>query len=114
MTIFELVGIVCYAITLKGCTTWKGAYANLRRCLYGKDAYEYSLEYAEQFWEQYADEPKFFRLGFIDGHEGSLEVIKYLDEPLLNMIKKVKVSLKTLQLFLQVIMEIICLVLFDL
>ena len=88
MTIFELVGIVCYAITLKGCTTWKGEYANLRRCLYGKDAYEYSLEYAEQFWEQYADEPKFFRLGFIDGHEGSLEVIKYLDEPLLNMIKK--------------------------
>ena len=68
--------------------TWKGAYANLRRCLYGRDAYEYSLEYAEQFWEEYANEPKFFRLGFIDGHEGSLEVIKYLDEPLLNMIKK--------------------------
>ena len=56
--------------------------------MYGRDAYEYSLEYAEQFWEEYANEPKFFRLGFIDGHEGSLEVIKYLDEPLLNMIKK--------------------------
>ncbi len=34
MTIFELVGIVCYAITLKGCTTWKGAYANLRMSLW--------------------------------------------------------------------------------
>ena len=71
-----------------GLTNKKYSNSNLRRCLYGKDAYEYSLEYAEQFWEQYADKPKFFRLGFIDGHEGSLEVIKYLDEPLLNMIKK--------------------------
>ena len=66
---------------------WKGAYCSLRRCLYGRDTFEYAIEYAEQFWEAYINEPKFFRLAFIDAHEGSMEVIKYVDSPLMNMIK---------------------------
>ena len=66
---------------------WKGAYCSLRRCLYGRETFEYAIEYAEKFWEAYLNEPKFFRLAFIDAHEGSMEVIKYLDSPLMNMIQ---------------------------
>ncbi len=68
--------------------TWKGPYSALRRCLYGKDNFEYALEYTEKFWEAYIDEPKFFRLAFIDAHEGSMEVVKYIDKPLKQMLDR--------------------------
>ena len=67
---------------------WKGQNAALRRCLYGRDTYEYAIEYAEKFWEAYKDEPKFFRLGIIDAHEDTLEVIKYVDKPIREMINR--------------------------
>ena len=67
-------------------TTWKGPNSGFRRCLYGRDTYEYVIEYAEQFWRAYKDEPKFFRMSFMDAHEDSLEVVKYLDRPLIDMI----------------------------
>ena len=65
----------------------RGPFSILRRCLYGKDTYEYVFEYAEQFWTAYKDQPKFFRMGFIDAHESTGEVVKYLDEPLTNFLK---------------------------
>ena len=60
----------------------QGGFSALRRCLYGKDTFEYVLEYGQKFWETYQDNKKFLRLGFIDAHERTQEVIKYLDEPL--------------------------------
>lgn len=66
----------------------RGPFSILRRCLYGKDTYEYVLEYAEQFWTAYKDQPKFFRMGFIDAHESTGEVVKYLDEPLTDFLKR--------------------------
>ena len=60
----------------------QGGFAAIRRCLYGKDTFEYVLEYGKQFWETYKDNKKFLRLGFIDAHERTQEVVKYLDEPL--------------------------------
>ena len=51
-----------------------------RRCLYGKDTVEYSLEYILQFFNKYKDEPKIFKFDSIDAHEGSTEVIKYSDD----------------------------------
>ena len=65
----------------------RGPFSILKRCLYGKDTYEYVFEYAEQFWTAYKDQPKFFRMGFIDAHESTGEVVKYLDEPLTNFLK---------------------------
>ena len=60
----------------------QGGFSVLRRCLYGRDSFEYVLEYGQKFWETYKDNKKFLRLGFIDAHERTQEVIKYLDEPL--------------------------------
>lgn len=58
----------------------KGNYSAFKRCLYGKNTFEYVLEYGKQFWTKYKNNKKFLRLGFIDGNEISGEVIKYLDE----------------------------------
>ena len=60
-------------------TPYMGPYSIRRRCLYGKDTFEYVLEYGEKFWETYLNENKFLRLSFQDAHEGTLEVVKYLD-----------------------------------
>ena len=64
----------------------QGGFSVLRRCLYGKDSFQYVLEYGQKFWEAYKDNKKFLRLGFIDAHERTQEVIKYLDEPLFNFL----------------------------
>ena len=61
---------------------FKGLFSMMRRCLYNKDTFEYVFEFGYKFLENYKNERKFLRLGFIDGHEGTLEVIKYLDKHL--------------------------------
>ena len=65
----------------------KGEFSVLRRCLYGKEPYEYVLEYAQQFWEKYNNNRKFARISFIEGHEITGEVIKYLDQPIYNFLE---------------------------
>lgn len=60
-------------------TPYMGPYSIRRRCLYGRDTFEYIIEYGEKFWETYSKEHKFLRLSFQDAHEGTLEVVKYLD-----------------------------------
>jgi hypothetical protein len=55
-----------------------------KRCLYGKHTLEHSLTYLKSFWTTYKDQPKFFRIGNIDSHEGTYESIKYDDEILYN------------------------------
>lgn len=60
-----------------------GPYSVKKRCLYGKDTFQYAIDYAEKFWKAYSpnekDIKKFFALHFIDAHEGTNEVAKYLD-----------------------------------
>ena len=65
----------------------QGGFSIIRRCLYGKDAFEYVLEYGTKFWEAYSENKKFLRLGFIDAHEQSEEVIKYMDKPLTDFLE---------------------------
>ena len=65
---------------------FSGPFSVLRRCLYKKDSYEYVLEYGKKFWEAYKEHKKFLRLSFIDAHESTGEVIKYLDKPIFNFI----------------------------
>jgi len=55
-----------------------------RRCGYGKDMNNYVLEYGDKFWKTYPTEKKLLWLDFLDAHEGTQEVITYLDEPLFN------------------------------
>ena len=66
----------------------KGEFSLLRRCLYGKETYEYVLEYSQQFWKKYNNSKKFARISFIEGHEVTGEVIKYLDQPIHNFLEK--------------------------
>ena len=65
---------------------FKGPYSFKKKCLYGKDTFEYVIEYGKKFLESYKNQKKFIRLGFIDAHEGSMEVIKYIDKSLYNFL----------------------------
>ena len=56
------------------------------RCLYGKPISDYMINYALQFWEKYSEDKKYFRMIFNYGNEPTGNVIKYLDEPLYNML----------------------------
>jgi hypothetical protein len=68
----------------------QGPYSIRRRCLYGLDAHDYILEYGEKFWDSYPTENKLLHLEFIDAHEGTAEVVKYLDSKLENFFKSLK------------------------
>ena len=68
-------------------TPYMGPYSIRRRCLYGRDTFEYVLEYGEKFWGAYLDNHKFLRLSFQDAHEGTLEVVKYLDVKLAEFLE---------------------------
>ena len=63
-----------------------GTNSALRRCLYGKEAYLYAMEYVELFWEAYKDNKKFFRLMLIEAHEFTMNLVKHLDEHLYNFL----------------------------
>ena len=67
-------------------TLLQGRNSIIRRCLYNKDTFEYCFEYILQFLEAYKNERKFFRISFNDAHEGTQEVIKYIDEALYNFL----------------------------
>ena len=64
----------------------KKEFSVYERCLYGKPMSEYMIDYAQQFWDKYSDNKKYFRMIFNYGNEPTGNVIKYLDEPLYNMI----------------------------
>ena len=65
----------------------KGVASLLKRCLYGNYAFDYMIEYTKQFWESYPNNKKLFRIHFNEGHEGTMELIKYLENPLYDFVK---------------------------
>jgi len=70
-----------------GITSIQGSFSSLEKCLYGKTISEHMINYATQFWEKYENNRKYFRIAFNYGHEKTGAVIKYLDEPLFNMLQ---------------------------
>ena len=66
----------------------KGINSSIKSCLYGKNTFEYVLEYGYQFWNKYKNNKRFLRLGFFDGNEKTGEVIKYLDKYLYEFLNK--------------------------
>ena len=58
------------------------------RCLYGKQNIEHLFEYSDQFWRKYKDNRKFTSIVTNHGHEGTLNIVKYIDEPLSNFLNK--------------------------
>ena len=59
---------------------------NTIRCLYGKQNIEHLYEYGEQFWRKYKKNRKFLSIVSNDGHEGTLEVLKYADNVIFNFL----------------------------
>jgi len=51
----------------------------IKRCLYNEINIAHQLEYGNQFWRKYKNNRKFLLIVNNDGHEGTLEVIKYDD-----------------------------------
>ena len=56
------------------------------RCLYGEPVSHYMINYTMEFWDKYSDNKKYFRMIFNYGNEPTGYVLKYLDEPLYNML----------------------------
>ena len=58
----------------------------IKRCLYGNINSYYLYQYSEQFWRKYRNNRKFSAIILNDGHEGTLELIKYTDEVIYNFL----------------------------
>jgi hypothetical protein len=54
------------------------------RCLHGKTDAEHLYNYANQFWRKYVNNRKFSVVILNDGHEGTLEALKYTDTIIYN------------------------------
>ena len=67
-----------------GGISYKGSNNFSKRILYNKQVNEIQIEYAKQFWEKYKESQKFLKLCFMDGHEDTSKIIKFLFEPLTN------------------------------
>ena len=59
---------------------------NTIRCLYGKQTIEHLYEYGGQFLRKYKKNRKFLSIVSNDGHEGTLEVLKYADNIIFNFL----------------------------
>lgn len=66
----------------------KSVYSHTKRCLYNKISTEIVYEYGNQFWRKYKNNRKFLTAMTNDGHEGTLEVIKYIDDILFDFLNK--------------------------
>ena len=56
----------------------------IKKCLYGNINSYHLYEYGKQFWTKYKDNRKFSALVTNDGHESTLEVLKYTDDIVYN------------------------------
>ena len=56
----------------------------VKKCIYGNMDLHHLYEYGKQFWIKYKDNRKFSALVTNDGHEGTLEALKYSDDILYN------------------------------
>ena len=54
------------------------------KCLYGKNDATYLFDYSEKFWRKYQNNRKFSNIILNGAHEGTMEVIKYLDDIIYN------------------------------
>jgi hypothetical protein len=62
--------------------------SNLKRCLYNKLSTAQAYEYGKQFWKKYKNNRKFLTIITTDGHEGTLEILQYIDNILFKFLNK--------------------------
>ena len=64
----------------------KGRNSFIRKCLYDEQTSKYLRTYFLDFCKKYKKERKYFSTVFTDGHEGTLEVVKYIDDDVHDLI----------------------------
>ena len=64
----------------------KDSFSTTKRCLYNKISASYAYEYGDQFWRKYGKNRKYLNINLEDGHEGTLEVLKYTDDIIYNFL----------------------------
>ena len=64
----------------------KNTNSMIKKCLYDKLNVEYQYEYGLQFWKKYKNNRKFLAIINNDGHEGTLEILKYDDKIIFNFL----------------------------
>jgi hypothetical protein len=60
--------------------------SHVKRCLYNKLSTAHLYEYGKQFWEKYSSNRKLLIIATNDGHEGTLEILKYIDSTLFKFL----------------------------
>jgi len=58
------------------------------QCFYGRLHSEYMFEYMEQFWRKYKDNRKFSMILTNYAHEGTIEMLKYIDDKIYDFLNK--------------------------
>ena len=61
---------------------------NTIRCFYDKQNIEQLYDYTEQFWRKYSNNRKYSLISTNHGHEGTLAVIKYVDDIIINFLNR--------------------------
>lgn len=64
----------------------QGPYSMGMHCLYDRILSEYTAESAKSFFEAYKDVPKVYLMQYIEGHEGTGEVITTIDSPIAKLL----------------------------
>ena len=77
-----------------------GPFSIFKRCLYSRYLHEYAFDYIKSFWSQYLDLPKFFMLHFSEGHEGTAEVVQYMDQHLKDFLNYSTINFINTSIFL--------------
>lgn len=65
---------------MKGCNSF------IRKCLYDEQTSKYLRDYFLDFCTKYKNERKYFSAIFTEGHKGTLEVVKYIDNDVHDLI----------------------------
>ena len=81
-----------YSIPGHPFSLFNGPYGIKRRCLYSNDSNKYIFSYGKKFLEAYQGVPKFLRIAFLDAHEGTAEVAKYMDDAMVDFLEFVTKS----------------------
>ena len=77
----EFLGLYCLPLFMDRAFDYK------KKCLFGKDIFQYNIEFGTKFLNAYKTENKFLFLNFIDAHEGTGSVAKYIDNDLSKFVE---------------------------
>ncbi|KAI1308405.1 hypothetical protein EDD11_004295 [Mortierella claussenii] len=76
-----------YALEGNPFSNFEGPYSIVSRCLHGTNVHNYALDYMNQFRKAYPDKPWFQMGSFIEGHEGTGEVLLTIDNDFSKFMK---------------------------